>query len=104
EGLLNAALQAMHLTSAPLDLLYTPLAELIGYVYTFLPFMILPIYGSIEKLDGSLIEAALDLGATPLRAFRAVILPLTWPGIVAGILLVFVPAVGMFAITDLLGG
>jgi spermidine/putrescine transport system permease protein len=104
EGLLNAALQATHLTSAPLDLLYTPSAELIGYVYTFLPFMILPIYGSVEKLDTSLIEAALDLGATPIRAFRSVILPLTWPGVVAGILLVFVPAVGMFAITDVLGG
>jgi spermidine/putrescine transport system permease protein len=77
---------------------------IIGLVYAYLPFMILPIYGSAEKLDNSLIEAAYDLGAGPLRAFSAVIVPLTMPGIAAGTLLVFVPAIGMFAITDLMGG
>src|SRR5205814_9561205 len=75
-----------------------------GMVYTFLPFMILPLYGAMEHLDVSLIEAAADLGASPMRAFRSVILPLTMPGISAGLLLVFVPAIGMFAVTDLLGG
>ena len=104
EGLLNGLLQALHLVSAPLPFLYTPTAVVIGLVYAYLPFMILPIYGSAEKLDNSLIEAAHDLGAGPLRAFSAVIVPLTMPGIAAGTLLVFVPAIGMFAITDLMGG
>lgn len=104
EGLLNSLLQAFALTSAPLDLLYTPFAVVVGLVYAYLPFMILPIYGSVEKLDGSLIEAAHDLGAGPWRVFSSVIIPLTLPGIAAGTLLVFVPAIGMFAVTDLLGG
>lgn len=104
EGLLNGLLQGLRLTVAPLDLLYTPTAVVIGLVYAYLPFMILPIYGSVEKLDGALIEAAHDLGAGPLRVFSSVIVPLTMPGIAAGTLLVFVPAIGMFAITDLLGG
>lgn len=104
EGLLNALLQWVNLIAAPLDLLYTPTAVVIGLVYVYLPFMILPIYGSAEKLDGSLIEAAHDLGAGPVRAFTSVIIPLTWPGIAAGVLLVFVPAIGMFAVTDLMGG
>ena len=77
---------------------------MIGLVYTYLPFMILPIYTSVERLDGSLIEAALDLGASPLRAFTRVILPLTRPGITAGVVLTFVPAIGMFAVNDILGG
>jgi spermidine/putrescine transport system permease protein len=89
---------------APLEWLYTPSAVIIGLVYAYLPFMILPVYGSAEKLDQALVEAAHDLGAGPLRTFREVIIPLTWPGIAAGSLLVFVPAIGMFAITDLLGG
>ena len=104
EGLLNGLLQSMHVTTGPLSLLYTPTAVVIGLVYAYLPFMILPIYGSAEKLDNALIEAAYDLGAGPLRAFSAVIVPLTMPGIAAGTLLVFVPAIGMFAITDLMGG
>jgi spermidine/putrescine transport system permease protein len=86
------------------NVMYTPVAVMIGLVYTYLPFMILPIYGSIEKLDGSLLEAALDLGATPWQAFWRVIVPLTRPGIVAGFLLVFIPAIGQFAINDILGG
>lgn len=104
EGLLNSFLLAAHVTSDPLSLLYTPTAVVIGLVYAYLPFMILPIYGSAEKLDNSLIEAAHDLGAGPLRAFSSVIVPLTMPGIAAGTLLVFVPSIGMFAITDLMGG
>jgi spermidine/putrescine transport system permease protein len=85
-------------------MLYTPGAVIVGLVYTFLPFMILPIYSSVEKLDGALIEAALDLGAGPLRAFSRVIVPLTSPGIAAGVLLVFVPALGIYAVNDILGG
>lgn len=104
EGLLNGLLQWAHVIAVPLDILYTPTAVVIGLVYAYLPFMILPIYGSAEKLDNALVEAAHDLGAGPIRAFSEVIIPLTWPGISAGILLVFVPAIGMFAITDLMGG
>ncbi len=104
EGLLNSLVAAAGLDIGPFNLLYTPTAVVIGLVYAYLPFMILPIYGSAEKLDNSLIEAAYDLGAGPLRAFSAVIVPLTMPGIAAGTLLVFVPAIGMFAITDLMGG
>ena len=104
EGLLNAVLRAIVPGATPLDLLYTPTAVMIGLVYAYLPFMILPIYGSAEKLDGSLIEAAHDLGAGPVRVFSAVIIPLTLPGIAAGALLVFVPSIAMFAITDLMGG
>ncbi|HSV13764.1 MAG TPA: ABC transporter permease [Tepidisphaeraceae bacterium] len=107
NGLLNTTLRSLHLTAlipASGGMLYTPTAVVIGLVYAYLPFMILPIYGSVEKLDDALIEASLDLGAGPLRTFTNVILPLTRPGIVAGIMLVFVPAIGMFAVTDLLGG
>ncbi len=104
QGLLNSLLQAMSLVSAPLEFLYTPFAVMVGLVYAYLPFMILPIYGSVEKLDGALIEAAHDLGAGPWRVFSSVVIPLTLPGIAAGTLLVFVPAIAMFAITDLLGG
>ena len=104
EGLLNAVLKSLPFGLGPWDLLYTPTAVVIGLVYAYLPFMILPIYGSVEKLDGALIEAAHDLGAGPLRVFSTVILPLTLPGIAAGTLLVFLPAIAMFAITDLMGG
>lgn len=104
EGLLNGLLQYTKLITAPLDIMYTPAAVIIGLVYAYLPFMILPIYSSAEKLDNALVEAAYDLGAGPVRSFAEVIVPLTWPGIAAGMLLVFVPAIGMFAITDLMGG
>jgi len=104
EGLMNGMLQYTKLISAPIEILYTPYAIIIGLVYAYLPFMILPIYGSVEKLDNALVEAAMDLGAGPVRAFSNVIIPLTWPGIVAGTLLVFIPSIGMFAITDLMGG
>jgi spermidine/putrescine transport system permease protein len=104
QGFLNGSLLAFGLIHEPLDLLYTPGAVLVGLVYTFLPFMILPIFTSVEKLDGALIEAALDLGAGPVRAFSRVIVPLTSPGISAGVLLVFVPALGIYAVNDILGG
>jgi spermidine/putrescine transport system permease protein len=104
EGLLNSLLIQLQLIAEPLEMLYTPGAVVLGLVYTFLPFMILPIYTSVEKLEGALIEAALDLGAGPLRAFSRVIVPLTSPGIAAGVLLVFVPALGIFAVNDILGG
>lgn len=104
EGLTSAVLQSTHIISGPLEFLYTPQAALLGLVYTYLPFMILPIYTSAEKIDGSLIEASLDLGAGPWRTLLHVILPLTKPGIFAGVLLVFVPSIGMFAVTDKMGG
>jgi spermidine/putrescine transport system permease protein len=108
EGVLNGLLKWIGLIPRffpePLQLLYTPAAVILGLVYAYLPFMILPIFGSVEKLDAALLEAALDLGANPWRAFWNVIFPLTRPGIGAGVLLVFVPAIGMFAVTALLGG
>jgi spermidine/putrescine transport system permease protein len=104
EGLLNGLLLFTRVIGAPLELLYTPGAVVIGLVYAYLPFMILPIYGSAEKVHPEVIEAAQDLGCGPWRAFFSVVLPLTRPGFYAGVLMVFVPAIGMFAITDLMGG
>jgi spermidine/putrescine transport system permease protein len=104
EGLLNSLLLQARLVPAPFEFLYTPFAVVIGLVYAYLPFMILPIYGSAEKLDPALIEAAHDLGCGPWRAFFRVVVPLTRPGLSAGITMVFVPAIGMFAISDLMGG
>jgi putrescine transport system permease protein len=89
---------------APLPLLNNQFSVELGLVYSYLPFMILPLYGSLSRLDRSLIEAAADLGARPLRTFLGVILPLTLPGIAAGSLLVLIPAIGEFVIPDLLGG
>jgi spermidine/putrescine transport system permease protein len=103
-GLINQWLLATGLVREPLTLLYTPGAVLAGLVYGFLPFMILPIYASLEKLDLALLEAAEALGARPAARFRRVVLPLAMPGIVAGSLLVFVPALGAFLTPDLLGG
>jgi spermidine/putrescine transport system permease protein len=104
QGPISALFQWAHLIAQPLEILYTPTAVMIGLVYTYLPFMILPIFTSAEKLDNSLIEASLDLGAGPWRTLAHVIIPLTKPGIFAGVLLVFVPSIGMFAVTDLMGG
>ncbi len=104
EGLLNGLLLYTHTIAAPLELLYTPGAVVLGLVYAYLPFMILPIYGSAEKLDPALIEAAHDLGCGPWQSFACVVLPLTRPGLAAGVMMVFVPAIGMFAISDLMGG
>jgi spermidine/putrescine transport system permease protein len=86
------------------DILYTPQAVLVGMVYEFIPFMILPMYTSLEKIDPSLYEAAADLGANSLRTFLKVTLPLSLPGVVAGTLLVFVPVMGTFVVSDILGG
>jgi putrescine transport system permease protein len=104
SGLINRMLLASGLAEAPVPLLYNGFSVQLGLVYSYLPFMILPLYGSLARLDEALIEAAADLGAPPWRAFVAVILPLTLPGIAAGCLLVFIPAVGEFVIPDLLGG
>jgi len=104
KGAANNLLLAAGLIDQPVRLLYTQTAEIIGLVYVLLPFMILPLYGSLEKLDSRLLEAARDLGAGPFRRFRHVVLPLTLPGIVAGCLLVFLPALGLFYVGDVLGG
>jgi spermidine/putrescine transport system permease protein len=104
EGLLNLALMGTGLVRHPVELLYTQTAVLIGLVYGELPFMILPLYASLEKLDRSLLEAAADLGAGGAQAFRRVTLPLSLPGLAAGVVLVFVPSLGQFVVSDLLGG
>jgi spermidine/putrescine transport system permease protein len=104
EGVLNGLLRYTEVIAAPLELLYTPVAVVVGLVYAYLPFMILPIYGSAEKVDAATLEAAYDLGCGPWRAFWKIVLPLTRPGLAAGVLMVFVPAIGMFAVTDLVGG
>jgi putrescine transport system permease protein len=104
SGLVNRLLLASGLIEAPLPLLYNGFSVTLGLVYSYLPFMILPLYGSLSRLDESLVEAAADLGARPRRVFLEVILPLSLPGIAAGCLLVFIPAVGEFVIPDLLGG
>ena len=104
SGLVNRLLLAAGVIDAPLPLLYNGFSVTLGLVYSYLPFMILPIYGSLARLDESLVEAAADLGARPRRVFLDVILPLSLPGIAAGCLLVFIPAVGEFVIPDLLGG
>jgi spermidine/putrescine transport system permease protein len=104
SGLINNWLMKLGLIQEPLSLLYTPFAVMVGLVYGFLPFMILPIYASLEKLDLSLLEAAEVLGARPGARFRKVTLPLSMPGVVAGCLLVFIPALGSFLTSDLLGG
>jgi putrescine transport system permease protein len=104
NGLLNRLLLAAGLIKAPLPLLNNAFSVELGLVYSYLPFMVLPIYGSLSALDESLIEAAADLGARPWRAFLGVTLPLSLPGIAAGSLLVLVPAIGEFVIPDLLGG
>lgn len=103
-GLINTWLLRFGLIHQPLTLLYTPFAVLLGLVYGFLPFMVLPIYASLEKLDPALGEAAEVLGARPAARFWTVTLPLSRPGVVAGCLLVFVPALGSFVTADLLGG
>jgi spermidine/putrescine transport system permease protein len=104
EGLLNGVLLGVGAIQVPLDILYTPTAVLIGMVYEFLPFMVLPLYTSLEKIEMAQLEAAADLGARPWRAFWRITLPLSVPGIVAGSILVFIPAMGMFVVPDLMGG
>jgi len=104
EGVLNAFLMWAGIITEPLIIYFTPTAVYIGIVYSYLPFMILPLYSSLEKLDLGLLEAASDLGARPLTAFWRITLPLSLPGVAAGCFLVFIPAVGEFVIPELLGG
>jgi spermidine/putrescine transport system permease protein len=104
KGVINTALLGLGITDEPVELLYTEFAVIFGLVYVLLPFMVLPLVSSFDKLDGHLIEAAHDLGAGFWQRFRHIILPLTTPGIVAGCLIVFLPAMGMFYVADLLGG
>lgn len=104
KGILNNFLLAIGIIHHPLELLYSNTAVFIGLVYALLPFMVLPLYANIEKLDEALIEAAKDLGANKITIFFRIILPLTMPGIIAGIMLVFLPAMTMFYIPVLLGG
>lgn len=103
-GVINKALVHLGFISQPIKMLDTPFAVLIGLVYGFLPFMVLPLYSSIEQLDHTYLEAAEDLGAGPVKTFLRVTLPLTFPGILAGILMTFIPAVSVFVVTDLLTG
>ena len=104
EGVINTLLLGLHLTNEPLRLLYTPLAVFIGLVYGELPYMILPLYAVLQKIDPELLEAAQDLGASRVPTFLKVTLPLSVPGLVAGAVLVFIPSVGAFVTPDLLGG
>lgn len=104
NGIINDALIGMGLIDAPLQMMYTNFAVYIGIIYSYLPFMILPLYASLEKLDGTLLEAASDLGASPVRSFIDITLPLSFPGIIAGSMLVFIPAMGEYVIPALLGG
>jgi len=104
NGWLNTVLQFLHLTKEPLDLLYKQGTTILGMVYCLIPFMILPLYTAIEKLDGSLLEASADLGAKPVVTFIKVILPLTSSGIFSGSIMVFIPCLGYFFVSDILGG
>ena len=103
-GVLDTVLQGLHITEEPLKLLYTYPAVVVGMVYALLPFMICAVYSSAEKLDFSLVEAARDLGASPMKAFLTVSLKLTLPGLLSGVVLTFVPSMGLFFIADILGG
>jgi putrescine transport system permease protein len=103
DGLINSVLLWLHLISSPIQMANTSFAVYIGIVYSYLPFMILPLYSNLEKHDATLLEAAADLGAAPWKAFVRITLPLSLPGVVAGAMLVFIPAVGEYVIPTLLG-
>jgi putrescine transport system permease protein len=104
EGVVNRALMGMGLIDAPVVMLYTNVSMLVGMTYVYLPFMVLPLYANLVKMDLRLLEAAHDLGAGPLKAFWLITVPLSRTGIVAGCMLVFIPSVGEFVIPSLLGG
>jgi spermidine/putrescine transport system permease protein len=104
RGVLNNGLMYFDIIDRPLRIVYTEYAVMIGLVYILLPFMVLPLYSAIEKLDNTYLEAARDLGANKIQTFLRVTLPLTMPGIIAGVVLVLLPALGMFYVGDLLGG
>lgn len=104
NGTLDKLLMALKLIRKPLKLLYTYPAVVVGMVYALLPFMILSVYSSVEKMDWALVEAARDIGARPSKAFLTVTLPMTMPGLMTGVILTFVPSMGLFFIADILGG
>lgn len=104
NGVINNALMALGVIDTPIVMMKTDFAVYVGIVYSYLPFMVLPLYTTLEKMDLTLLEAAADLGCRPLRAFLTITLPLSLPGIIAGFSLVFIPALGEFVIPDLLGG
>jgi putrescine transport system permease protein len=104
NGIINRLLGAIGIIDAPLPLMYSDFAVYLGIVYSYLPFMILPLYARLEHMDHQLVEAATDLGASPSRVFLDITLPLSMPGVIAGCLLVFIPALGEFLIPALLGG
>lgn len=103
-GLVNETLLSAGVIARPLEMIYTDGAIILGMVYVFIPFMFMPVYASIEKLDWRLVQASLDLGAGPVRSFLRIILPLTAPGIAAGSVIVFIPALGNFVVPAILGG
>lgn len=103
-GLINTVLSALHMIKSPLPLLYNDGAVLLGLVYSFLPFFVLPMYATLERLDPALAEAAADLGAPPWRTLWRVVIPVSKPGIIAGAVLVFIPCLGAYLTPDLLGG
>ncbi|PWE54280.1 spermidine/putrescine ABC transporter permease [Metarhizobium album] len=103
-GLVNETLLSAGVIARPLEMIYTDGAIILGMVYVFIPFMFMPVYASIEKLDWRLVQASLDLGAGPVRSFLRIILPLTAPGILAGSVIVFIPALGNFVVPAILGG
>ncbi|NLX82649.1 MAG: ABC transporter permease [Clostridiales bacterium] len=104
SGPINQALLGVGLIQQPLRLLYTDFAVQVGMIYAMIPFMVLPVYSSVERMDWSTVEASRDLGATPLKAFLTVTLPMTLPGVLAGLVLTFIPSIGLFFLSDLLGG
>jgi len=103
-GTINSALISLGFVDKPLNMMFTEFAVIVGMVYVFIPFMFLPIYASVERLDWSLVQASQDLGASPLQTFRRIILPLTAPGILGGSTIVFIPALGNFIVPSFLGG
>lgn len=103
-GFINQALMGLGIIGQPLDMIFTSFAVVIGMVYIFIPFMFLPLYASVEKLDMAMVEASFDLGAGRWQTFRRVILPMTLPGIVGGSIIVFIPSLGNFIVPSLLGG
>lgn len=104
EGIANAILQGLNITNGPIDLMYNDFGIIFGMVYTLLPFMVLPLFSSVDKINPSIIEAAGDLGANKKNIFKEIILPQTIPGLFNGSLMVFIPTIGFFFISDLLGG
>lgn len=104
SGVIDNFLMSIHIIKEPLELLYNNFAIIVGMIYMFLPFAVLPMYSSIEKLDPALIEASKDLGAGPMKTFFKITLPLTSPGIFAAVILTFIPCIGYYMVTDMLGG